>query len=103
MITEIIVGEAIGGTTNVYITNKLNETGEAGKRVSIGRGNKRGVSRVCDTKGDHKNRLEGCSNREPMKEGKFNKTGRANNSTQSNSREAMKAGEGSSKTGWKVG
>jgi hypothetical protein len=57
MITGIIVGEGIGGTTNVYITNKLNKTGEAGKRVGIGRINKRGVSKVCDPERGHNNNI----------------------------------------------
>jgi hypothetical protein len=46
MTTGIIVGEGISGTTNEYLISKFNKTGGAGKRVSIGRSNKLGVSRV---------------------------------------------------------
>jgi hypothetical protein len=51
--TGIIIGEGIGGTTNEYLTTKLNETGKTGKEVGIGRGNKIGVSKVCDTQSGH--------------------------------------------------
>jgi hypothetical protein len=53
MTTGIIVGEGIGGTINEYLTTKLNETGGTGKEVSIGRGNKLGVSKVCNPERDH--------------------------------------------------
>ena len=46
MITGIIVGEGISGTTSEYLTSKFNKTGGAGRRANIGRINKRGVSKV---------------------------------------------------------
>jgi hypothetical protein len=46
MTTGIIVGEGISGTTNEYLISKFNKTGGAGKRISIGRSNKLGVSKV---------------------------------------------------------
>jgi hypothetical protein len=48
MTTGIIVGEGIRGTINEYLINKFNKTGRAGKRTSIGRSNKLGVSKVCN-------------------------------------------------------
>jgi hypothetical protein len=105
MTTGIIVGEGIGGTTNKYLTNKLYKTGEAGKRVGIGRNNKRGVSKVCDTERVHNNPLEGCNHREPVKKGPFNSNRRqvhnpaeANNSTYSSNREPMKKEKENNKT-----
>jgi hypothetical protein len=53
MNTGIIVGKGIGGTTKGYLTNRFNKTGGAGNRVSIGRINKRGVSKVCDPERSH--------------------------------------------------
>ena len=46
MTTGIIVGEDINGTTSEYLTNKFNGTGATGKRATIGRSNKLGVSKV---------------------------------------------------------
>jgi len=46
MTIGIIVGEGSSGTTNEYLISKFNKTGVAGKRVSIGRSNKLGVSKV---------------------------------------------------------
>jgi len=97
MTTGIVVGKGIGGTTNKYITEKLNETGITGKKISIG-SKKHGVSKVGETKGDHKNRLEGCSNKELKKEGTFNNnTGMQvrnpemlTNTTHNNNRETVK-------------
>jgi hypothetical protein len=61
MTTGIIVGEGISGTTNEYLTNKFNGTGGAGKRASIGRSNKLGVSKVCNPERDHSNLRERCN------------------------------------------
>jgi hypothetical protein len=46
MITGIIVGEDINGTTSEYPTNKSNRTGATGKRADIGRSKILGVSKV---------------------------------------------------------
>ncbi|HJX32525.1 MAG TPA: hypothetical protein VJ624_11895, partial [Thermodesulfobacteriota bacterium] len=80
MTTGIVVGKDIGGTTNEYLTNKLNKTGETGNRVGIGSGKDRGVSKVGETKRGHNNNGSQIhnpkktndtthSNRETMKEG----------------------------------
>jgi hypothetical protein len=61
MTTGIIVGEGIRGTINEYLINKFNKTGRAGKRTSIGRSNKLGVSKVCNPERDHNNRLDRCN------------------------------------------
>ena len=45
MTTEIIVGEAISGTTNEYPTSKFNKIGGAGRKTNIGKSNKLGVSK----------------------------------------------------------
>jgi len=79
MTTGIVVGEGISGTTNGYITKKLNETGGTGKKISIG-SKKRGVSKVWETERGHNNigsqihnpeKTDDTthSNREIMKEG----------------------------------
>jgi hypothetical protein len=78
MTTGIIVGEVIGGTTNEYITKKLNETGEAGKRVNIGRSNKRGVSKGSNLERGH-NTWRQVHNPE-----------KANNRTHSNNKATLK-------------
>jgi hypothetical protein len=46
MTTGIIAGEDVHGTTSEYLTNNFNGTGAAGKRASIGRSNKPGVSKA---------------------------------------------------------
>jgi hypothetical protein len=99
MTTGIVVGKGIGGTTNKYITEKLNETGVTGKKISIG-SKKHGVFKVGETKGDHNNRLQECSNKELKKEGTFNNnTGMQvrnpemlTNRTHNNNRETVKEG-----------
>ena len=45
MITGIIVGEGINGTTNEYPTSKSSKTGATGKRANIGRNKIPGVSK----------------------------------------------------------
>ena len=46
MITGIVVGKGIPGTSNQYLTINFSNTGAAGKRTGIGKSNKHGVSRV---------------------------------------------------------
>jgi hypothetical protein len=46
MTTGSIVGEGISGTINEFLMRKFNRTGGVGKRISIGRSNILGVSRV---------------------------------------------------------
>jgi hypothetical protein len=44
--TGIIVGEDSNGTTSGSLTSNFNGTGAPGKRATIGRSNKPGVSKV---------------------------------------------------------
>jgi hypothetical protein len=48
-----IVGKAINGTTSAYNINRSSGTGGTGKRISIGKNNRPGASKVCshDTPG----------------------------------------------------
>lgn len=66
MTTRIIAGKGINGTTNGYLTKRFSKTGRAGKRTSIGRRNKPGVSRVYTPRGTDKRIL---SSRVTMEEG----------------------------------
>jgi len=46
MITGIVAGKDMNGTTSEYLTSKFKRTGATGKRPIIGRSNRPGASRV---------------------------------------------------------
>lgn len=46
--TENVIGTGTHGTTNEYLTIKFNRTGEAGKRIGIGKNSKLGASRAIN-------------------------------------------------------
>jgi hypothetical protein len=58
MITGIIAGKDMNGTTSEYLTSKFKRTGATGKRPIIGRSNRPGVSRAWNLERDHNRRLE---------------------------------------------
>ena len=57
MITGIIVGKDINGTTSESLTRKFNETGTHGKRAGIGKSNKPGESKDYNPERNHNIRL----------------------------------------------
>jgi hypothetical protein len=88
MTTGSIIGKAINGTINEYLTKTLNRPGRPGKRVSIGRSKKVGVSRVINTKRVHSNTGRQVHNPE---EANHSSTGNNNSSsTSNNNRDTMK-------------
>ena len=89
MTTGIIVGEGNSGTTNEYLSNKLNKTGRAGGKIGIGRSNKLGVSKVCNPEHDHNN----TTGRQVHNPERANNSTHSNDSIQSNNRETMKKGK----------
>lgn len=83
MITGIVVGAGINGTTNEYRTRKFKGTGRTGKGTGIGRGSKIGVSKVCSPERNHSNRLEMDEHNSPdHKEKRSDKSGYNNTSRQ---------------------
>src|SRR5659263_652984 len=66
MTTGIIVGEDSHGTTSGYLTSNLNRTGADGKRTTIGRSNRLGVSRGGSPERNQNSSLE-RSNKNPRK------------------------------------
>jgi|LQYC01.1.fsa_nt_gi hypothetical protein len=89
--TGIIIGEGIVGTTNEYLTTKLNETGKTGEEVGIGN-NKIGVSKVCDPeRGHNHNIVRKVHNTEMVDQGDH-----------SNKRETMEKGKDKNRVKGKV-